>query len=97
MIVTSPASTPSGMRIAASRVSSPTTTSTAMIATPLPMVIGSAFLSLWLTRPAAIRICFSRPAFCRSSALYLSTTALAFLKQCPFQHQAAYGFGRTRE
>jgi hypothetical protein len=86
-----PSSTPMGMKNPSIPSSRPTTTNTATMPRPVPMAIGSAFLLLWLTRPATIRICFSRPAFWRSSALYLSTTGSAFLKQS-IRLQAAYCF-----
>src|SRR5580704_6086693 len=72
-----PRSTPRGMRNAASPVSNPTTTRITRTPRPLPMMIGMAFgLDLRIS-PATARICFSRPAFARFSAVSLVTAGSA--------------------
>ena len=72
-----PRSTPKGMRNAASPVSNPTTTRITRTPRPLPMMIGMAFgLDLRIS-PATARICFSRPAFDRFSAVSLVTAGSA--------------------
>ncbi len=77
-----PSSTPKGMRNAASPVSSPTITRTTRMPRPLPTMIGIAFGSDLRISPATMRICFSRPALARFSAVSLvraGSAALAFL------------------
>ena len=91
MPIPSPSSRPSGIRKPARWVSSPISTNTTMIPAALPKTIGSALGFCLLTRLATIRICFSRPTFAGSSALFLSTTGSAFSRHA-CHHPEGYGF-----
>src|SRR5216683_501802 len=71
VVTSTPSSTPKGIRNEARPMSNPTTTRITSVPRPLPRTIGIAFGLDLRTRPATMRICFSRPALARSSAVPL--------------------------
>src|SRR5215472_16692563 len=75
----SPASTPSGIRNSARPVSSPTTTTIAMIPMPVAATIGSAFGLALRMIPATMPICLRRPAPAGSAAAFFEPASRGLL------------------